>query len=55
MLTLMNMVSICNITVISLLTSSLFDNQFTEEGKEQLRKAREERDPQFVKLEEFYV
>ena len=51
----MSMVSICNITVISFLTSSLFGNQFTREGKEQLQKAREERDPDFVKLEHFYI
>ena len=50
MLTLMNMVSICNNTVISFLTSSLSDNQFTREGKAQLRKAREERDSDYVEL-----
>ena len=50
MLTLMSMVSICNITVISFLTSSLYNNQFTSEGRAQLRKAREERDPDCVEL-----
>ena len=50
MLTLMSMVSICNITVICFLTSNLDDNQFTSEGKAKLRKAREERDPHCVKL-----
>ena len=55
MLTLMSMVSICNNTVISFLTSSLDGNQFTSEGKAQLRKAREERDPDFVKLEKFWI
>ena len=50
MLTLMSMVSICNLTVISFLTSSLDDNQFTREGKAQLRKAREERDSDYVEL-----
>ena len=55
MLTLMSMVSICNITVISFLTSSLEYNQFTSEGKAQLRKAREERDPNFVKFKYFGV
>ena len=50
MLTLVSMVSICNITVISFLTSSLGDNQFTMEGKAKLRKAREERDPDCVPL-----
>ena len=54
-LTLMGMVSICKITVISFLTSSLRGNQFTKEGEAQLRKAREERDPDFVKLEEFLI
>ena len=49
----MRMVSICNITVI--LTSSLSVNQFTWEGKVQLGKTREERDPHFVKLEKFYI
>ena len=55
MLTLMSMVSICNITVISFLTSSLYGNQFTEEGKAQLRKAREKRDPDCVKFETFLI
>ena len=55
MLTLMSMVSICNITVISFLTFSLDGNQFTREGKAQLRKAREERNPDFVKFEYFSV
>ena len=55
MLTLMSMVSICNLTVISFLTSSLDDNQFTREGKAQLHKAREERDPDCVKFEYFVV
>ena len=55
MLTLMSMVSICNITVISFLTSSLEYNQFTEEGKAQLQKAREERDPDCLKFEYFGV
>ena len=55
MLTLMGMVRICNITVISFLTSSLHRNQFTEEGKAQLRKAREERDPDCVKFEHFWI
>ena len=50
MLTLMSMVSICNLTVISFLTSSLDDNQFTWEGKAKLRKAREERDHDGVEL-----
>ena len=55
MSTLMSMVGICNITVISFLTSSLDDNQFTREGKTQLQKAREERDPDCVKLKYFGV
>ena len=55
MLTLMSMVSICNITVISFLTSSLFNNQFTREGKAKLQKAREERDPDCVKFETFLI
>ena len=55
MLTLMSMVSICNITAILFLTSSLDGNLFTEEGKGQLRKAREERDPDCVKFEYFDV
>ena len=50
MLIVMSMVSICNITVISFLTSSLGANQFTREGEAQLQKAREERKPDFVKL-----
>ena len=50
MLTLMSMVSICNITVISFLTSSLDFNQFTSEGKAKLQKAREERDPDCVEI-----
>ena len=41
----MSTVSICNITVISFLTSSLYNNQFTMEGKAQLQKGREDRDP----------
>ena len=55
MLTLMSMVSICTITVISFLTSSLHGNQFTREGEAQLRKAREERDPDCVKLEKLLI
>ena len=44
-----------NIIVISFLTSSLHRNRFTEEGKTQLRKAKEERDSSFVKFEYFGV
>ena len=55
MLTLMSMVSICNNTVIFFLTSSLSGNQFTLEGEAQLRKAREERDPHFVKLNTLWI
>ena len=51
----MSMVSICNITVISFLTSSLHGNEFTREGEAQLQKAREERDPYFVKFEYFSI
>ena len=55
MLTLMSVVSICGISVISFLTSSLNGNQFTREGEAQLQKAREERDPHFVKLETLWI
>ena len=55
MLTLMSVVSICDISVVSFLTSSLNGNQFTCEGKAQLRKAREERDPDCVKFKYFVV
>ena len=51
----MSMVSIYNITVISFLTSSLDGNQFTREGKAQLQKAREEKDPDFVIVKYFSV
>ena len=44
-----------NIIVISFLTSSLDGNQFTKEGKVQLRKAKEERDSSFVKFETIWV
>ena len=43
------------IIVISFFTSSLQANQFTEEGKAQLRKAKEERDSSFVKFDWFFV
>ena len=44
-----------DIVVISFLTSSLDDNRFTEEGRAQLQKAKEERDSSFVKFEHFWV
>ena len=41
--------------MISFLTSSLDSNKFTWEGKAQLQKAKEKRNPNFVKLQNFYV